>query len=234
MQRTLFAVVALVAVVLAAVLFFVLKPKPAQTVASSSTTDPVAGARFIFGPADAKVTVVEFANYLCVHCRDHSSDVLPQIKAQYIDTGKIRYIFRDLPFQGQEMVVRAGEAAACAADSKLYFEYQEVLFRSGSSWANLTGDALDSFLSDLASQIGMAPATFSSCLKSGSKRAGVLADQDAATKLGVSGTPTFYVNGVQYTGARSFDSWKDILDKGLAGSASSQKSSSGQSTPNKP
>lgn len=230
MQRALFAIVGVVAIVLAAVLFVVLKPKPA---AASSTSDPVVGARFIFGPADAKVTVVEFANYLCVHCRDHSNDVLPQIKREYIDTGKIRYVFRDLPFVGQDMVIRAGEGAACAADNKLYYEYQEVLFRSATQWANLTGDSLDNFLTDLAGQVGMAPATFSSCLKSGSKRDGVLADQDAANKLGITGTPTFYVNGTQYTGTRSFDSWKEILDKALSGSASSQNTNSGESTQSK-
>lgn len=231
MQRTLFAVVALLAVVLGVVLFVVSKPKPAS---ASSSTDPVAGARFIFGPADAKVTVVEFANFLCTHCKDHSSDVLPQIKRDYIDTGKIRYAFRDLPFVGQDMVIRAGEAAACAADANLYFPYQEVLFRSNANWANLSGDALDAYFADLAGQVGMAPATFSDCLKSGKKRDGVLADQKAAEALGITGTPTFYVNGTQYIGARPYSEWKDLIDKALSGQTPANESKPGESTPSKP
>lgn len=211
MQRTLFAAVALLAIVIATVLFLVLRPQPSANVA-----DAARGARFVIGNPDAKVTVVDFSNYLCGHCRDHSNDVLPLIKRDYIDTGKVRYVFRDFPFGGQENVIRAGEAAACAADNNLYVEYHEALFRAQMQWAGFSGEALDNYFADLAGQIGMAPATFSQCLKSGSKRAGVLADQKLAGDLGLTGTPSFFVNGEKYTGQRSYDSWREILDKALA------------------
>lgn len=205
--------VAILAVVIAAVLFLVLRPKPL------GTSDAAAGARFVFGSPEAKVTVVDFSNYLCGYCRDHANDVLPLIKRDYIDTGKVRYVFRDFPFGGQENVIRAGEAAACAADNNLYFEYHEALFRAQMQWAGLRGEALDGYFADLAGQIGMAPASFLQCLKSGSKRAGVLADQKLATDLGLTGTPTFLVNGEKYTGQRPYDSWREILDNALAGSS---------------
>lgn len=228
MQRTLFVIVAILAIVIAGVLFLVLRPKPA-----TNATDAATGARFVIGNPDAKVTVVDFSNYLCGHCRDHANDVLPLIKRDYIDTGKIRYIFRDFPFGGQENVIRAGEAAACAADNNLYLEYHEALFRAQAQWAGLSGDALDNYLADLAGQIGIAPATFLQCLKSGSKRAGVLVDQKLATDLGLTGTPTFIVNGEKYTGQRPYESWKEILDKALAGQ-SSGSDQGGASSPAKP
>jgi protein-disulfide isomerase len=99
-------------------------------------------------------------------------------------------------------------------------------------WAGLSGEALDNYFTDLAGQIGIAPATFSQCLKSGSKRAGVLADQKLATDLGLTGTPSFIVNGETYTGQRPYDSWQEILDKALAGQSSSDQG--GSSSPAKP
>lgn len=228
MQRMLFAAVALLAIVVGAVLFLVLRPQP-----SAGAADAARGAKFAIGNPDAKVTVVDFSNYLCGHCRDHANDVFPLIKRDYIDTGKVRYIFRDFPFGGQENVIRAGEAAACAADSNLYVEYHEALFRAQMQWAGLSGQALDNYFADLAGQIGMAPATFSQCLKSGSKRAGVLADQKLAGELGLTGTPSFFVNGEKYTGQRSYDSWREILDKALAGQATGGDQG-GASSPAKP
>ncbi|AWR86634.1 DsbA family protein [Meiothermus taiwanensis] len=227
MQRTLFVVVAVLAIAIAAVLFVFLRPKP-----TAGPTDAAAGARFVIGNPEAKVTVVDFSNYLCSHCRDHANEVFPLIKRDYIDTGKIRYVFRDFPFGGQENVIRAGEAAACAADNNLYVEYHEALFRAQMQWAGLSGDALDNYFADLAGQIGIAPATFLQCLKSGSKRAGVLADQKLATDLGLTGTPSFIVNGEKYTGQRPYDSWREILDKALAGQPSSDQG--GSSSPAKP
>lgn len=228
MQRTLFVVVAILAVVIAAILFLVLRPKP-----TASSADAAAGARFIIGDPNAKVTVVDFSNYLCGHCRDHANDVFPLIKRDYIDTGKIRYVFRDFPFGGQENVIRAGEAAACAADNNLYLEYHEALFRAQTQWAGLSGQALDNYFADLAGQIGIAPATFLECLKSGSKRAGVLADQKLALDLGLTGTPSFIVNGETFAGQRSYDSWREILDKALA-AQSSGGDQDGYSSPAKP
>ncbi|MBF6594419.1 MAG: DsbA family protein [Thermaceae bacterium] len=215
MQRTLFIAVAAIAVILVGVLFFALKPKP-----TVSINDAASGARFVFGPADAKVTVVDFSNYLCPHCRDHATQVLPFIMKEYVDTGKIRYVFRDFPFSGQDNVIRASEAAACAADSNLYLEYHEALFRSQAQWAGLSGDALDQFFADLGGQLGMAPATMNDCLKSGKKEAGVLADRDLTGKLALDSTPTFIVNGVKFTGSRGTDSlngWRKMLNDALAG-----------------
>jgi len=228
MQRTLFVVVAILAVVIAAILFLVLRPKP-----TASSADAATGARFIIGDPNAKVTVVDFSNYLCGHCRDHANNVFPLIKRDYIDTGKIRYVFRDFPFGGQENVIRAGEAAACAADNNLYLEYHEALFRAQTQWAGLSGQALDNYFADLAGQIGIAPANFLECLKSGSKRAGVLADQKLAFDLGLTGTPSFIVNGKTFTGQRSYDSWREILDKALVGQSSGDDQD-GYSSPAKP
>jgi protein-disulfide isomerase len=213
MQKTLFIVVGVVAVILTAALFLVLRPQPAVAAAEAERNP-----RFVIGSADAPVTVVDFGNYLCGFCREHILEVFPLLQRYYIDTGKVRYIFRDFPFTGQENVIRAGEAAACAAEHNLFVEYHKVLFRGHRHWAGLTGASLDNQFTDLAGQIGIAPAAFRQCLEAGRKRAGVLADQRLALDLGLTSTPTFFVNGVKYTGKKDFQSWREILDRALAAS----------------
>lgn len=179
--------------------------------------DPAQGARFSLGREDAPVVVVDFSNYLCPHCQNHALTVLPRIKAEYVDTGKVRYLFRDFPFPGQANVIRASEAAACAADQGRYYEYHEVLFRAASAWGNLQGTVLDRYLADLAGQMGLDQGAFAQCLASGKHREKVLADQKLATDLGLTGTPTFYINGEKYGGFMDYTRWKTLLDQALGG-----------------
>ncbi len=177
--------------------------------------DPAQGARFALGREEAPLVVVDFSNYLCPHCQNHALNVLPRLKAEYIDTGKIRYVFRDFPFPGQDHVIRAGEAAACAQEQGRYYEYHEVLFRASGLWGELRGEALDRVLVDLARQLGLDGEAFGACLASGRHRAGVLADQKLATDLGLTGTPTFFIDQEKIPGFISYEEWKNRLDEAL-------------------
>lgn len=214
MQRNLFAAVAVIAVVLAAVLFVVLKPKPV------ANADALSGARFIVGNADAKVTLVEFSNFLCPYCERHANDLLPMIVKDYVDTGKVKYVFRDLQFgEGNipsDVPIRAAEAAACVADNGKYIDYYQALYRSKSQWENLTGASLDKFLSDLAGQLGNSSDAVASCLSAGKKRAGVDADIALAQKLQVNSTPTFFINNKQVDNGDFNSNWRSLLDKAIA------------------
>ncbi|TBH16514.1 DsbA family protein [Thermus thermamylovorans] len=177
--------------------------------------DPAQGARFALGREDAPVTVVDFSNYLCGFCQRHALEVLPRLKAEYIDTGKVRYLFRDFPFPGQAQVIRAGEAAACAHEQGRYALYHEVLMRAAASWGGLQGTVLDRYLLDLAGQLGLDEGAFARCLASERHRAGVLADQKLATDLGLTGTPTFFINGVRYGGFLAYEEWQRLLEQAL-------------------
>ncbi|KGQ21404.1 DsbA family protein [Thermus filiformis] len=188
--------------------FLFLKPR------GNPNLDPAQGARLALGRPDAPVTVVDFSNYLCPHCRDHSEKVLPRLMAEYVETGKVRYVFRDFPFPGQANVVRAGEAAACAADQNRYLDYHQALFRDP-SWGNLSGEALDRYLTGLAGQLGLDERAFGDCLASGKHRDEVLADQKLANDLGLTGTPSFFIAGERYTGYMDYARWKELLDKAL-------------------
>ncbi len=177
--------------------------------------DPAQGARLALGPEGAPVVVVDFSNYLCPHCQNHALNVLPRIRADYVEKGLVRYIFRHFPFPGQENVFRASEAAACAGRLGRYLEYHEALFRGASAWGSLSGAALDRYLVDLAGQVGLPEAPFSQCLASGEERKGVLADQRLATELGLEATPTFFIAGKKHVGFMSWETWKGLLDQAL-------------------
>ncbi|WP_117238299.1 DsbA family protein [Thermus sediminis] len=177
--------------------------------------DPAQGARFALGREDAPLVVVDFSNYLCGHCQNHALNVLPRLKAEYIDTGRVRYVFRDFPFPGQAHVIRAGEAAACAHEQGRYYEYHGVLFRAAGAWGGLGDTPLDRYLTDLAGQLGLDTAAFQDCLASGRMRQGVLADQKLATDLGLTGTPTFFIAGEKRMGFMPYEEWRALLDRAL-------------------
>jgi len=213
MQRAIFLMVLGIALLLGGGLWFLSnQPKDA-----TGDVDPAAGAHIIFGDPDAPVTVVEFSNYLCPHCKDHAEQSLPRIFADYVASGRVRYVFRDFPFPGQDHVILAGEAAACAADQGRYLDYHLLLFRASGQWARVPVGELTAYFADYARQLGLDTARFDACLSSRDKRPLVLADQELARKLGLGGTPSFFVGGKFIEGFRPYGAWKKILDEALAG-----------------
>ncbi|WP_456409419.1 DsbA family protein [Oceanithermus sp.] len=213
MQRAIFFMILGLAVLLGGGVWYL---SSARTPTTSGELDPAAGAHFVYGSPDAPVTVVEFSNYLCPHCKHHAEQNLLRIFSDYVETGKVRYVFRDFPFQGQENVILAGEAAACAADQGRYLDYHLLLFRASDQWGRVAAGALPPYFKDYARQLGLNAERFGACLDGGSKRAWVLEDQALATKLGLTGTPSFFVNGKLVEGFRPYEEWQTILDDAIA------------------
>jgi len=182
---------------------------------STAEDDPATGAHIIYGEADAPVTIVEFSNYLCPHCKHHAEQSLPLIFKEYVDTGKVRYIFRDLPFPTQTNVELAAQAADCAYLQGKYYDYHELLFRANGQWGRAQLEVLPKYFSDYASQLGMKVDSFERCLASGKTKDWVEADKAIAAKLNVNGTPSFFVNGKFVEGFRPFDKWKEIINEAI-------------------
>jgi len=201
-----------IAIVLGAGLWYLQSAdKPAATDA-----DPAANAHVVYGSADAPVTVVEFSNYLCPHCKHHAEQSLPLIFKDYVETGKVRYIFRDLPFPNQPQVELAAQAADCTYEQGKYLEYHELLFRANDQWGRASLSELPRYFSDYAAQLGLDVARFEACLDEGRTRAWVEEDKALAEKLNIKGTPSFFVNGEFIEGFRPYDEWRTILDKALS------------------
>jgi len=152
------------------------------------------------GNPKAPVTVVEYASLSCPHCAAFNNDVFPAFKAKYIDTGKVRYTLREMLTPPAEVAAAGFMMARCAGPGK-YFPVVDDVFRSQDKW---DGDIKPVFLG-IARKNGMTDAQFESCLTSQANVAAVNQRVKAAIDLGVSSTPTFFINGKKYEGEQTLD-----------------------------
>jgi len=214
MQRTIFAVIAAVAVLLIGGVYLYGKrtppPKPKSTIEDPT---PTLKAHVVLGRADAPYTVVEFSNYRCPHCRNHTLNVFGRLLSNYVEPGRVRYVLRHLPFSGQPDVFAASVAAGCVYDQAKdrFLDYHLLLFRAVGDWAGLEGEALREKLLGYARQLSLDLAAFDRCLSSEEAQARVRFDRELAIALGVDGTPTFFVNGKKEVGFMPYTKWQELL-----------------------
>jgi protein-disulfide isomerase len=185
-----------------------LQPPPAIRVEVSTAGAPVRGA------ADAPVTVVEFSDFECPFCKQ-TRPTLKQLLERY--PGKVRLAYRDFPLDSiHPQARRAAEAARCAQDQGKFWEYHDVLFIQS---PQLAPDDLRRY----AGQVGLDVTKFDSCLAAGVHKAAVQRDLDEGNRLGITGTPAFFINGRTLTGAQPLEAFTRLIDQELAGVATSGK-----------
>jgi protein-disulfide isomerase len=155
------------------------------------------------GPANASVTVTEYASMTCPHCAAFNENVFPKIKAEYIDSGKVRYVFREFPL---DIKAAAGSMLArCIAkdDAGKYFAVVDMLFKQQNDWVvkNTTET-----LTRIGKQAGLSQQAVEDCLKDQTLLDKIAADQKFANEvLKVNSTPTFFINGEMIKGETSFE-----------------------------
>ncbi|HET7123176.1 MAG TPA: DsbA family protein [Bradyrhizobium sp.] len=154
------------------------------------------------GPANASVTITEYASMTCPHCAAFNETVFPKIKSEYIDTGKVRYVFREFPL---DIKAAAGSMLArCIAkdDSGKYFAVVDMLFRQQNDW--VTKNTTET-LARIGKQAGLSQQAVEDCLKDQALLDKIAADQKFANEvLKVNSTPTFFINGEMIRGETSF------------------------------
>ncbi len=174
----------------------------------------------VLGSANAPVEIIEFSDYQCPFCRKFWQDTLPQLKTEYIDTGKAKLVVRDFPLSFHPMAPKAAEAAECAGEQNKYFEMHDKMFEEQNKLDGGTVRSTVQFSADdlkkWAADIGLKAEQFNSCLDSGKYTAEVQKDFNDGTTAGVSGTPSFFVNGQQLVGAQPFAAFKQVIDAELA------------------
>ena len=159
---------------------------------AADVAKPVSLPDMALGPANAPVTITEFASMTCPHCAAFNADVFPKIKSAYIDTGKIRYVFREFPL---DIKAAAGSMLSrCIAkdDSGKYFAVTDMLFKQQSDWVmkNTTET-----LTRIGKQAGLSQQAVDDCLKDQTLLDKIVADQKFANEvLKVNSTPTFFLN----------------------------------------
>ena len=188
---------------------FAVAPAWAQDAKTVDLTDlltPPEVGDMIEGLDTAKVTVVEYASASCPHCAAFHNDVFVKLKTDYIDTGKVRFVFREFPHNDQGMA--AFMVARCSPKEK-YFPLMDIFFKTQEKWVP---DAFNQ-LKDIAKQSGMSEADFEACLKNEKVAKGIWNVRDKADKkYGVTGIPTIFVNGKAFDGERTFAAMKAVID----------------------
>jgi protein-disulfide isomerase len=158
------------------------------------------------GPADAPITLVEFSDFQCPYCR-RAYPTVSRVLADYKDN--VRYVFRDYPLGFHKRAVPASVAAYCASEQDKYWDYYESL-------KGMVGDLSDKDLNKRATDLGLNMEEFGACMASGRYEPVVNAGFEDGQKLGVTGTPTFFINGRMLIGAQPYDAFKAILDDEIA------------------
>lgn len=160
--------------------------------AAPAPVPAVTAADRVLGRADAPVTVIEYASFTCNHCAAWTNDVLPQFKARYIDTGKVRLVFRDMPTPPAQIAAVAAGIGRCAAPGR-FFDVAHSLM-SGQAAAFEKGDAAGWFGAAIAAS-GRNEDQIEACLKDPATTRALQAEVNGAVAAGVTGTPSFFVNG---------------------------------------
>jgi protein-disulfide isomerase len=169
------------------------------------------------GDKNAKLTLVEFSEFQCPFCGRHVRDTYPTLDKEYIQTGKVKYVFRDLPLESiHKNAFKAAEAAHCAGEQNKYWEMHDRLFANQNSLE-------PAMLTSHAQAVGVDPKKFQACLDSGKFAAAIRKDIAEANKYGITGTPTTVIGLTQpdskaikvlkvIRGAQNIAAFKEALD----------------------
>ncbi|MBI2970940.1 MAG: thioredoxin domain-containing protein [Candidatus Aenigmarchaeota archaeon] len=188
--------------VLVVVLYFLMSP--------GARYEPKTADADNFLGTEAAVTVTEYSDFQCPACGAFFRQTEPQFIAAYVETGKVKFVYKHFPLTSTHAYAqKAAEAAECAADQGKFWEYHNKLFENQQA---LYLAALKGY----AASLGLDTDAFNQCLDSGVMASRVKADADEALKRGVKATPTLYVNNVKVEGAQSFSSMRNIIDTELA------------------
>jgi len=183
-----------------------------QAMAQGATdvAKPVSLPDMALGPADAKVTITEYASMTCPHCAAFNADVFPKIKAEFIDTGKVRYIFREFPLDIKAAAGSMLSRCIASGDANKYFAVTDLLFRSQSDWVmKNTAESL----TRIGKQAGLTQEQVEACLKDQSLLDKIAADQKYASEvLKVDSTPTFFINGEKIKGETSLEEFEKRIN----------------------
>jgi protein-disulfide isomerase len=162
----------------------------------------------VMGDPKAPITMIEYASLTCPHCAHFNTTELPQIEEKWVKTGKVKLIYRDFPLD--QTATQAAQLAECAGNDK-YFAVLDMMFRGQGVWATAKDP-----IAELAKSLriaGMGEAEVKACLANDAVATGVINDYRGGETLGVNSTPTIFINGEQFKGARSLEEFDALFTK---------------------
>ncbi len=211
------AIVLAGAVIAVAVLYSV-NGSPSKNTAKNDTAaiaalPVISSDDFVLGEQNAPVTVVEYGDFQCPFCGKFFKDTEPVLRDKYIKTGKVKFIYRDFAFLGQESTW-AANAARCAGEQGKFWEYHDYLY--GNQRGENQGAFSKNNLKSFAAALGLDKEKFSVCLDSDKYLEEVKNQTKAGGEAGVTGTPTNFINGTPYVGALPTANFIQIIDAELS------------------
>ena len=166
----------------------------------------------VLGKPDAPITVIEYASMTCPHCARFQTSVFPDIKKNWIDTGKVKWVLRDYPLDA--VALKAAMVARCAPGDR-YYAFADTFLTSQQQW--VTQKNWQAALTRLAQLGGMSPKDVAACLKDKKVEDAVVNSRLTATKqLGVDSTPTFFINGKKFAGEATAEEFTKMLQQATA------------------
>lgn len=191
---------------------------PFGAIAQEATTEAAPAAveiqDFSLGSPDAKVEVIEYASFTCPHCANFHATVYPELKKDYIDTGKIKFTYREVYFDRYGLW--AAMIARCGGEMR-YFGIADMIFEQQKEWAasDNPNEVVEN-LKKIGRTAGLDDATMDACMQDGAKAEAMVAHyQETSTADGLEGTPSFKINGTMHSNM-SYDEMKAIIDAELA------------------
>ena len=177
-------------------------PAPTEIAAAPDKTAllGVQAGDHVLGDPNAPITMIEYASFTCPHCAHFHTQILPEVKKKWIDTGKVKLVYRDFPLD--QVAAKAAQIAECAGKDR-YFGVVDLIFRGQQQWA-----AAQDPIAELSKPLriaGLGDAEIKACLANDAKANEVVADFRGGEAIGVNSTPSLFINGTLYKGARSVE-----------------------------
>ncbi len=195
----------------AATAWCVIVPGPAAPPPPGSPQAPDPLAARTRGRSDAPVTVYEMSDFQCPYCREFALGTLPLLEREYVQAGKVRFVYINLPLSSvHKNAATAAEVAVCAARQERFWPMHDLLFRHQSQWSALGSPR--AYLRALGDSAGLDSARLTQCVASGAAAAEVQRDAERARRSGATSTPTFYIEGALLEGAAPITVFRAVLD----------------------
>ena len=189
---------------------------PKNVVVSLADTAGFGG--YYLGDSTAPVMITEYADFECPACQTFDVVQFPDVRRQLIDTGKLRWRYRDFPLDNVHPFARVvAHAAACVNDQGRYWEFHSLLYQGQATWSRQS-DPSSSFR-DYAKQVGADVTAYDACMKSAKYAGRIQASYDEGIRAGVSSTPSFVIGGKLYEGVQMSDAIKKVVDSLAAAAA---------------
>lgn len=203
----------------------IVQPSPAPVAQPNQPVQPTpqgkvnvsAGHLPVKGNDKAKITIVEFSDFQCPFCEKFFTDAEANIIKDYVNTGKVKFYYRQLPLTSiHPNAYKAASAAECANEQGKFWEYHDILFQKQSSWASLDNTNAVNQFKTFSQNLGLDTTSFNSCLDSDKYKDKIDADMNDGQKAGINGTPATFVNGTLVSGAQPYANFKSLIDAELA------------------